>query len=164
VGNGLRVGGDWTAPPDDLAARLDAFRAFLPVDASTLRSTRPKPVVPTLDVVASNSELASLDVGFIGAQPDPQAAARVVAIAARVLPLLAEHPQLQFEAVGDSDGVGSAVRNTELRQLRATWLRDALVAAGIPADRIQVRPVYASGGGGRFLPARRAYLQVIAEP
>lgn len=163
VGSGLQVSGEWSAPPENLAARLDAFRAFLPVDSSRLRSAAP-PVQPTLDLDSLNATLAALDVGFVGAAPDPEAAARVVAIATRVLPLLAEHPGLGFEAVGDSDGVGSAVRNTALRQARGEWLRTALIAAGIPSDRIRVRAASAAGGGERFLPARRAYLQVTTTP
>lgn len=163
--DGLRLSGDWPDAPADLGTRLDLFRAFAPIDAGALRTYPSARSAPApLDLPALNAELGTLDIPFSGVTPGADAEGRLKLLTARILAELERHPALRFEAVGDSDGVGSAARNTRLRQLRATWLRDALVAAGVPAGALEVRVIDAPGEGERFLPARRAYLQALPAP
>lgn len=45
---------------------------------------------------------------------------------------------LSFEITGWSDGSGSERRNQSLRRERAQWLQQALVAAGLPPERLRV--------------------------
>lgn len=161
----LRLSGHWPDPPADLETRLDLFRAFVPIDASALQTNPTTPSAPApLDLPALNVELAALDIPFTGATPGAVAADRIGRLVARIHAELERHPAMRFEAVGDSDGVGSALRNTTLRQQRAAWLRDALITAGAPSAAISVRVIAALGEGERFLPARRAYLQALPPP
>lgn len=42
----------------------------------------------------------------------------------------------RISVIGRTDRVGSAASNMTLSQRRADWVRDALIAAGVPADQI----------------------------
>ena len=61
-----------------------------------------------------------------------ESAARVDEIAA----LLLEHPGVRVEIEGHTDASGPARDNLALSQRRANAVRDALVAAGVPRDRL----------------------------
>ena len=70
-------------------------------------------------------------------------ASRIVGDAAKAA--LAE-PSRQVYVLGYADSLGSTQANGTLTRLRAQVVRDALVAAGIPASRITLQPKGAQGG------------------
>lgn len=58
------------------------------------------------------------------------------AILDRVAALMAERPSVAFVAVGHSDGVGQLQPNMRLSRQRAEAVVEALVARGVPRDRL----------------------------
>lgn len=61
--------------------------------------------------------------------------------------LLAAHPSLRVRVEGHTDSYGSSESNLQLSQDRAAEVRDALVEAGVPADRVD------AVGYGEYRPA-----------
>jgi len=61
---------------------------------------------------------------------------------------------------GFHDASGDAVQNAELARKRAAGARDALVAAGVPADRIKLRKPEVTEGTGDAKEARRVEFRV----
>ena len=53
--------------------------------------------------------------------------------------LLAEHAELSFSIVGHTDSDGSEESNLVLSEARANAVKDALVEAGISADRLSAK-------------------------
>lgn len=65
-------------------------------------------------------------------------------------------------ARGDSDGTGTPEQNAGLRQRRAELLRNALIEAGVPPQRIEARPMRREARPGLPDPSRRrAVLELI---
>lgn len=63
---------------------------------------------------------------------------------------------------GFHDATGDAVANAELAKQRAQAVRDALVAAGAPEDRIELRKPELAQGDGNAAEARRVEVTVDA--
>jgi outer membrane protein OmpA-like peptidoglycan-associated protein len=61
---------------------------------------------------------------------------------------------------GFHDRTGNPEQNAELAKQRATAVRDALVAAGIPAERIELRKPVETEGGGDDRQARRVEVTI----
>jgi outer membrane protein OmpA-like peptidoglycan-associated protein len=59
------------------------------------------------------------------------------------------------EITGYVDSSGAAAKNHSLAEQRATAVRDALVAAGAPADRLRLKPPAKVIGGADAVQARR---------
>jgi outer membrane protein OmpA-like peptidoglycan-associated protein len=69
---------------------------------------------------------------------------------------LTANPTARAELSGFADPTGDAARNLELAKQRATTVRDALVAAGVPAERVDlVKPQEVVVGKGSDVDARR---------
>ena len=65
-----------------------------------------------------------------------------------------------IDVTGYADRTGNHAANVELANRRAAAVRDALVAEGIPADRIRLRPPQDVTGSGSDREARRVELSV----
>jgi outer membrane protein OmpA-like peptidoglycan-associated protein len=60
---------------------------------------------------------------------------------------LAKNPAVKIDLSGYADRTGNTVRNVELAKQRAIAVRDALKAAGVAEDRINLKkPEFAVGG------------------
>jgi outer membrane protein OmpA-like peptidoglycan-associated protein len=69
-------------------------------------------------------------------------------------------PDAKLAVSGFHDKTGNAALNAELAKQRAIAVRDALVAAGIPAERIELRKPVETEGGGDDRQARRVEVTV----
>ena len=66
---------------------------------------------------------------------------------ADVAAAMAKNPAVKVDLSGYADRTGNAARNVELAKQRAFAVRDALKAAGVSEDRINLRkPEFAVGG------------------
>jgi outer membrane protein OmpA-like peptidoglycan-associated protein len=66
---------------------------------------------------------------------------------ADVAAALAKNPAVKIDLSGYADRTGNTVRNVELAKQRAIAVRDALKAAGVAEDRINLKkPEFAVGG------------------
>jgi membrane fusion protein (multidrug efflux system) len=65
-----------------------------------------------------------------------------------------------IDVTGYADRTGNRAANVELAKRRATAVRDALVAEGIPADRVRLKPPQEVTGSGSDQQARRVELSV----
>ncbi|HYP81975.1 efflux RND transporter periplasmic adaptor subunit [Variovorax sp.] len=92
--------------------------------------------------------------------------ARVDATGRAVLAALAAElkakPHLRVTLQGYADSTGSARRNRALARQRAQAVRDALVAAGVPAGRIELRKPADITGGQAPVQARRVDIALAA--
>lgn len=77
-----------------------------------------------------------------------------------VVAALEADPQVRALLSGFHDETGGAAINAEVARDRALSVRDALVAAGIPADRILLRRPAVTLGGGDAAEARRVEVRV----
>ena len=96
-----------------------------------------------------------------GASTLDSAAMRVVAAAARSVD---NQPLARVAITGYTDATGNTAANQELAKNRAKAVRDALTAAGAPADKIDMRPpatVQANAAGGEQA-ARRVDLSITS--
>lgn len=57
----------------------------------------------------------------------------------RVIEFLKENPDVKIEIAGHTDDTGNAAYNQELSEKRARAVHDYLVAAGVPAERLQAK-------------------------
>jgi peptidoglycan-associated lipoprotein len=57
---------------------------------------------------------------------------------AAVVPWMARHPGARLVVEGHADATGPAAYNEDLSRRRAEAVRDELIAAGVPGDRIEV--------------------------
>jgi cytochrome c oxidase subunit 2 len=65
-----------------------------------------------------------------------------------------------IDVTGFADRSGNHAANVELAKRRAQAVRDALVAEGVPADRVRLRPPQDVTGSGSDEQARRVELAV----
>ena len=65
-----------------------------------------------------------------------------------------------IDVTGFTDRTGDRSANVELAKRRATAVRDALIAEGIPADRVRLKPPQEVTGSGSDRDARRVELAV----
>ena len=65
-----------------------------------------------------------------------------------------------IDVTGFADRTGNHAANVELAKRRATAVRDALVAEGIPADRVRLKPPQDVTGPGSDREARRVEIAV----
>lgn len=111
---------------------------------------------PSATAAASLPMLAKLyfatDVAAVS--DEAQAALRAAIDAAKA------HPGAKLAVSGFHDKTGNADQNHELAKQRATTVRDALVAAGIDAARIDLRKPEVTEGGADDREARRVEVRV----
>jgi outer membrane protein OmpA-like peptidoglycan-associated protein len=100
------------------------------------------PPLPRLNP-AGGLEIEGFPLGSAALSHDHEIAVRETA--ARIVVLLRDNPDSFITVDGHADDVGPAIRIEQVSQLRADAVRDALVAGGVPADR-----VHAYGRGNRF--------------
>lgn len=79
---------------------------------------------------------------------------------ARVVEALGARPEAQVLLSGFHDEIGSAQANAEVAKQRALAVRDALVAAGVPAERVLLRRPAVTLGGSDATEARRVEIRV----
>lgn len=70
-------------------------------------------------------------------------------------------PNTKLQISGFHDKTGSVEQNAELSKNRAKALRDALIAAGVPQDRIVLLKPTETTGGGDDKEARRVELSAV---
>ena len=70
-------------------------------------------------------------------------------------------PNTKLQISGFHDKTGSVEQNAELSKNRAKALRDALIAAGVPQDRIVMLKPTETTGGGNDKQARRVELSAV---
>jgi len=126
----------------------------------------PAVAIPTLaemQSVAASAPSASLPVPAIGgglgtllfAKGSAALDARAKATLADVAAAMKARPDLKVAVSGYVDADGTRAANTVLAKNRAVAVRDALVAAGVPAARIELRPPADIVGGADPDQARR---------
>jgi outer membrane protein OmpA-like peptidoglycan-associated protein len=79
---------------------------------------------------------------------------------AKVVAKLAEEPAKLVLLSGYHDETGGAAVNAEVAKSRAVAVKEALIAAGVPADKIQMRKPAITLGGGDDAEARRVEVRV----
>ncbi len=77
-----------------------------------------------------------------------------------IIETLRADPALEAVVSGFHDATGSAAANADIARERATHVRDALVAAGIAADRIDLQKPALTTGSGDAAEARRVEVTV----
>jgi outer membrane protein OmpA-like peptidoglycan-associated protein len=65
-----------------------------------------------------------------------------------------------IDVTGYADRTGNYAANVELAKRRAIAVRDALLAEGLPADRVRLKPPQDVIGGGSDIDARRVDIAV----
>ena len=65
-----------------------------------------------------------------------------------------------IDVTGFADRTGDRSANVELAKRRAVAVRDALIAEGIPADRVRLKPPQEVTGSGSDRDARRVEIAV----
>ena len=79
---------------------------------------------------------------------------------AKVIAKLNEDPSKLVLLSGYHDETGGAAVNAEVAKARAGAVKDALLAAGVPADKLAMRKPAATLGGGEAAEARRVEVRV----
>lgn len=79
---------------------------------------------------------------------------------AKVVAKLQEEPAKLVLISGYHDETGGAAVNAEVAKARALAVKDALIAAGIPADKVNLRKPAITLGGGEAAEARRVEVRV----
>lgn len=129
-------------------------------------TTAPAVAIPTLaemQSVAASAPGAALPVPAIGsglgtllfAKGSAALDARAKATLAEVAAAMKARAELKVAVSGYVDADGTQAANTALAKNRAVAVRDALVAAGVPAARIELRPPADIVGGADPDQARR---------
>lgn len=90
--------------------------------------------VPLYDRLLSDGKITSYAITFASGKADLKPESMVEII--RVANLMKEHPELNFEVQGHCDNTGSDAVNDPLSQKRAEAVMAALIAQGIPAERL----------------------------
>lgn len=134
--------GDMIQPSDIRAARGGATLAAAPAPAKA---------VPTEAAGAASALPAKLyfEVGKATLPADAMDTVKAVA------DLLAAKQQAKIDITGYTDKTGSLDKNLELAKERAKAVRDALKAAGVAEDRINMKKPETVTGGGNDKEARR---------
>ncbi|WP_298626441.1 OmpA family protein [uncultured Zoogloea sp.] len=79
---------------------------------------------------------------------------------AKVVAKLQEEPAKLVLISGYHDETGGAAVNAEVAKARALAVKDVLIAAGIPADKVNLRKPAITLGGGEAAEARRVEVRV----
>ena len=79
---------------------------------------------------------------------------------AKVIAKLNEDPSKLVLLSGYHDETGGAAVNAEVAKARAGAVKDALLAAGVPADKLAMRKPAVTLGGGEAAEARRVEVRV----
>ena len=79
---------------------------------------------------------------------------------AKVVAKLQEEPAKLVLISGYHDETGGAAVNAEVAKARALAVKDALIGAGIPADKVNLRKPAITLGGGEAAEARRVEVRV----
>ncbi len=117
-------------PEDPSAARVEAVRAEAPHLEAVFEATK-RPAVPFLP---DTTRTVEVHFEFASAQLTPGGLANAAAAAVT----LAEMPLAAVRVIGHTDTVGSPAANRRLAVKRARSVAEALVAAGLPSDLLEV--------------------------
>lgn len=138
--------------PQTLAGLREALAAAVPEATIDLE---PVGVIPQVELPTARPTATDLLTGWVGraavyfsrdTEPrDPEAADRLLDAAARNL--LATPSDVRLRVVGYADATGGAETNRRVTESRAHWVADALVARGVPRERL----VLVAGVGGQDL-------------
>ncbi len=79
---------------------------------------------------------------------------------AKVVAKLHEEPAKLVLISGYHDETGGAAVNAEVAKARALAVKDALIGAGVPADKVNLRKPAITLGGGEAAEARRVEVRV----
>ncbi len=125
--------------PDDTAACRDAFYSNINILSAILEpepepEPAPMPVPPPISGIEERAPFAVVLSAFDSAAPDHQARAA----AKRVADEAVRRPAAALTVIGHADRRGPEAYNLELSLRRAEAMRDALVARGVAAARIEV--------------------------
>ena len=118
---------------------------------------------PVAAVVAEEPEIAEVGEPLIklyfdsGKAELPANAAEEVA---KVVAKLQEEPAKLVLISGYHDETGGAAVNAEVAKARALAVKDALIGAGVPADKVNLRKPAITLGGGDAAEARRVEVRV----
>ncbi len=97
------------------------------------------------------------DTGATGLPKEADSALRVA------LDYLGDNAKAKVSVTGYADKTGSAEANLEVAKNRATAVRDALLAKGVSADRVQMKPPMETTGGQNDAEARRVEINPASE-
>ncbi len=150
----LRLVGDTLVAEGVAAAvwRRDAQRMALAVPGvAALRLTNLQDsAMVAMRLAADSIEELAVDFPRGSVVPSPGQDANVAALAARIRDLLAngaqEDVRVRVDLVGSADSVGTEQTNAALRSGRASRMRAALIARGLPADALLATPDTSDGG------------------
>jgi OOP family OmpA-OmpF porin len=124
-------------------------RAIPGITALQLTSLRDSAMV-ALRQRADSLETRSIDFPRGSTSPVPGQEANVSQLATRILEILTEgdasNVAVTVELVGSADSVGTELTNAALRSGRATRMRSALMARGIPATALRATSDTSDGG------------------
>lgn len=118
---------------------------------------------PAVAAVAEEPEIAEVGAPLVklyfesGKAELPAVAGEEVA---KVIAKLAEEPAKLVLLSGYHDETGGAAVNAEVAKARAVAVKEALIAAGVSADKIQMRKPAITLGGGDDAEARRVEVRV----
>ena len=111
----------------------------------------PPPATPDAASQAAHQEIVSLYFDVGSAVPSPDAGRKLERLVAHAR----AYPSVRLTVAGYHDRSGDAAANEELAKQRARAVRDLLVAAGVPEDRVVLRKPFVSTGDGSDREARR---------
>lgn len=135
------------------------FGFIILVFGVTLWKTTPPPApgaTTEAEIVAVGEPLAKVyfAVGEAALSADDQT------VVTKTVAALAASPQGIVLLSGFHDPSGDAARNAELAKARAGAVRDALVAAGVAAERVKMRKPESTVGSGSAEEGRRVEIRV----
>lgn len=118
---------------------------------------------PVAAVVAEEPEIAEVGeplVKFYFESGKAELPAGAKEELAKVIAKLNEDPSKLVLLSGYHDETGGAAVNAEVAKARAVAVKDALVAAGLPADKVKMRKPAITLGGADAAEARRVEVRV----
>lgn len=143
-------GPDVTGVPD--------VRPATPTAPSNVAPTATAPAQPAAQPAAPAGLLPASVYFPVNVATLDDSARTAIAGAAR---FLAGDPTIRAQITGYTDPTGDLAANQELAKQRALAVRDALVAAGLPLDRIVMQPPASVEAGGSPDAARRVEISRV---
>ncbi len=140
------------APPPPQPVPPPAPQAAAPQPAPVPLPAAPPPALGTDPAAqAAHQEIVSLYFELGSAVPSADAGRKLE----RLVTHARAYPGVRLTVSGYHDRSGDAAVNEELAKQRARAVRDLLVAAGVPEDRIVLRKPFVTTGDGNDREARR---------